>query len=89
MPDDHVTTFRSLWRGLGHLFRVIACIISNSKVDVALSSTEDKLSSSDMAAARIGDQTTGCSNDESDDLSMSMVTQLGRCSGAVRDGNIL
>lgn len=87
LPDDHVTALRPLRCSLRQLNRSLACIVSYSEVDVALSSTEDKLRGSDGATARSGDQTTRCSNDEPDGLSVSMVTQLGGCSGAVWDGN--
>lgn len=77
LPDDHVTSFRPLRCSLGQLNRSFACIVSDSEVDVALPSAEDELRGSDDAAARTGDQTTRCSNDEPDSLSVSMVTQLG------------
>lgn len=76
LPDDHLTAFRPLRCSLGQFNRSLICIVSHSEVDVALSSTEDKLRGSDSAARR-DDQTTRCSYDEPDSLSMSMVTQLG------------
>lgn len=87
LPDDHVTALWPQWCALEHLCWIFACIISNSEIDVALSSTEDKLSSSHLAATRGSDQTTWCCNDEPDSLSVPMVWQLGCRSAAIWDGN--
>lgn len=88
LPDDHVTAFRPLRCSLGQLNRSLTCIVANPEVNVALSSTEDKLRGS-SAAARGDDQTSRCSDDEPDSLSMPMVTQLSWRHGAIWDGNIL
>lgn len=77
LPDDHLTAFRPLRCSFGQIFRFLTCIVPKAEVDVALSSADDKLRVCDGGATRRDDQTTWCSNDEPDSLSMSMVTQLG------------